>query len=343
VPRFRILFSLVAILTPLAANAQTPLERAVTMARGNRYAEAGDLLKTVPEPAPPVQKIAYHRLKAAIAAALNDPATAVAEMQQALAVSPTDPALLLATAVAELNADQLEAALRHAESAGDGDPRARVVLGDIQEKLAFNLISHQNFQRAVEVLKPAIQTSPKSSRLLTLLGIAQFAMGDVEDAAGTLSGAIAIDAASEPAYRSLTQIVLQSSSAPEAAIVTQLCGWNATVCNALKLRAARESGDTALQAEAIAGLERAPQSDVIGHCELARAREWTGRIPEARTEMEKCAEADPSPQNYYRLGIIYQRLGLRELARKQMELRQQILARMSEQTANGLTALKALQ
>jgi tetratricopeptide (TPR) repeat protein len=168
-------------------------------------------------------------------------------------------------------------------------------------------------------------------------------MGDVEDAAGTLSNAIAIDPAAEPAYRSLAQIVLQSSSAPDAAIVTQLCSWNATVCNALKLRVARESGDSALQAAAISGLERAPQSDVIGHCELARAREWTGRIPDARTEMERCVAADPSPQNYYRLGLIYQRLGLAESARKQMEVRQQLLAKMSEQTANGLSALKALQ
>ena len=342
-PRSRILFSLVALLAPLAAPAQTPLERAVTLARENHYAEARDLLKSVSEPGPPAQKIAFHRLKAAIAAALNDPAAAVAEMQQALAVSPADPALLLATAVAELNADQMEAALRHAESAGDSDPRARTVVGDIQEKLAFNLILHQKFLQAAEALKPAIQAFPKSSRLRTLLGIAQFAMGDVEDAAGTLSGAIAIDAAAEPAYRSLAQIVLQSSSAPDAAIVTQLCSWNTTVCSALKLRAARESGDSVLQAEAISGLERAPESDVIGHCELARAREWAGRMPEARTEMEKCAAADPSPQNYYRLGIIYQRLGLAELARKQMEFRQHLLAQMSEQTANGLSALKALQ
>jgi tetratricopeptide (TPR) repeat protein len=343
VPRSRILINLVALLAPLAGPAQTPLERAVTLARGNHFAEAGDLLKTVPEPAPPAQKIAFHRLKAAVAAALNDPPAAVDEMQQALAVSPADPALLLATAVAELNADQLEAALRHAESAGDSDPRARAMVGSIQEKLAFDRISHQKFLQAAEDLKQAIQESPKSSRLRTLLGIAQFAMGEVEDAAATLSGAIAIDAEAEPAYRSLTQIVLQSSSAPDAAIVTQLCSWNATVCNALKLRAARESGDNALQAQAIAGLERAPEADVIGHCELARAREWTGRLPDARTEMEKCAAADPSPQNYYRLGIIYQRLGLAELARKQMELRQQVLAQMSEQTANGLSALKALQ
>jgi hypothetical protein len=125
--------------------------------------------------------------------------------------------------------------------------------------------------------------------------------------------------------------------------VNQLCGWNVTVCSALKLRAARESGDARIQTEAIAGLERAPQNDVIARCELARAREWTNRLPEARTEMEKCVAADPSPQNHYRLGIIYQRLGLADLAKKQMELRQQLLAQMSEQTANGLSVLKTLR
>ncbi|HEY2107691.1 MAG TPA: tetratricopeptide repeat protein, partial [Candidatus Binataceae bacterium] len=268
----------------LAAVAQSPLERAVTLAREKRYAEAKDVLQSVPEPTPAAQKVAFHRLKAAVDAGLNDATAAASEMQQALAVAPSDPALLLATAVAEMSAGQLDPALRHAESAG-GTATARAIVGDIEEKLgdfpnaiaawqdaaridpskeeyrstlAFALTLHQDFAGAVETLKPAIQVFPKSSRLRTLLGIAQYAMGDSDDAAATLSAAIAIDPAAEPAYRSLAQIVLESSSAPEPNIVNQLCGWNVTVCSALKLRAAREIGDAGLQAEAIASLERAP-------------------------------------------------------------------------------------
>ena len=86
----------------LAAFGQYPLERGVTLAREKHYAEARDVLQSVPEPGPAAQKIAFHRLKAAVAAGLNDATGAATEMQQALAVAPSDPVLLLATAVAEM-------------------------------------------------------------------------------------------------------------------------------------------------------------------------------------------------------------------------------------------------
>jgi tetratricopeptide (TPR) repeat protein len=336
VARFTTVWSLLVI---TAAFAQSPLEQAVTLARTKRYAEARAILQGVVEPGPAAQRVAFHRLKAAIASGLNEPAAAAGEMQQALVSAPNDAGLLLAAAVAELQAGQRKAALMHGELAMRLEPANE----EYRSTLAFALIQYQDSPAAIEVLKPAIVAFPESSRLRTLLGIAQFALGDTEDAAATLSEAISLDAQAGPAYASLAKIVLESSSAPDAKITTQLCEWNATVCSALKLRAARESGDSKLQAEAITGLERAPQEDLVGHCELARGREWTNRLPEARVQMEKCVAGDPSPQNHYRLGLLYQRLGLADLAKKQMELRQLLLTQMSEQTANALAALQAIR
>lgn len=341
----------------------------MTLARERRYAEALQALKGVAEPVPVAQRIAFHRLKAAVAAGLNDAPGAAAEMEQALALAPADPSLLLATAVAERSAQQLDLALLHAgllaENAG-----AQALIAGVQEtrgalpeaaaawreavrleptreeyraNLGAALIRSQNFDAAIDSLRVARSLFPKSAQLTTLAGIAQYARGDAEDATATLSTAIALDPAAEPAYRSLAQIVLQASTAPDAPIVKQLCGWNPTVCAALKLRVARESADTALQAEATQTLERAPQGDIVARCELARAREWTNRFPEARLEMEKCVAADPSPQNHYRLGLIYQRLGLVSLAQQQMQARQRSLQGYSEQSAGGVNLLKGMR
>jgi tetratricopeptide (TPR) repeat protein len=320
----------------------------------------------VPEPAETRQRIAFHRLKAANASGMGDQTTAVKEMSLALALAPSDPGLLVATAMAEFQADRLDDALRHAVQAGN-NPTAKAVIGDIQEKrgnfaeavsayreavtlapaqeeyrvtLAYDLIRHQDFPAAMKLLQESKPLFPRSARLRTLLGIAQYSTGEVDEAVATLIEAIVADPNVESAYRCLAQILLQSSAAAPPQATDLLCGWNSTVCSALKLRLARQTGDPALQKEAIDGLKRAPAADPVARCELARAWEWTGRLQEARTEMEACLKFDPSPQNHYRMGLIYKRLGLNKLSQKEMDLRQQILQKMSEQTALGLNALK---
>jgi Tfp pilus assembly protein PilF len=178
--------------------------------------------------------------------------------------------------------------------------------------------------------------------LRTLLGIAQYSHGDTAEAIPSLIDAIAVDPSAEPAYRCLAQILLQSSAAAPPAATERLCKWNSTVCSALKLRLARESDDAAMQKEAIAGLQRT-SNDPVARCELARAFEWMDRIAEARTEMEACVQFEPSPQNHYRMGLIYKRLGMNELSQREMDLRRQVLEKMSEETALGLSALKTLR
>ena len=349
--------------------AQSPLERAVTLAREKRFREARELLEGVKEPELMGQRIAFHRLKAAIASGLGANTTAAHEMRAALELAPADPNLLLATAVAEAQAGLLEDALGHAEQAGNL-ARAKALIGDIEEKrgeyaravdayqaavtlaptqeqfrldLAFEWIKHQNFRLAIDLLEKSVALFPKSAKVRTLLGIANYAEGEIKDAETAFEDAIAVDPRLESPYRCMAEIVLQSSSAPAEPIRKSLCAWNAIVCSALKLRVARQNGDAALEQQAIAGLKLAPPESVVGRCELARAYEWTGQLEKARTEMEACVKLDPLPQNHYRLALLYRKLGMTELARQELELRSQILQKMSEQTALGLSALQRFE
>jgi len=360
---------LVAALFGGGAFAQSPLERAVTLAREKRYRESNQILQGLAEPTGTRQRIAFHRLKAANASGMGEKAAAVSEMLLALELAPSDPSLLVGAAMVEFQAGRLDDALQHAEKAGN-NPTAKAVIGDIQEKrrnfeeaanayreavalapsqeeyrvtLAYDLIQHQNFRSAIELLEQSSRLFPRSARIRTLLGIARYSNGDVEEATASLLQAIAADPKAESAYRCLAQIVLQSSAVPRTGVMEPLCGWNATVCSALKLRVAREKNDPAIQNQAIAGLQRAPADDPVARCELARAWEWTNRLQDARTEMEACLRFDASPQNHYRMGLIYKRLGLNDLSQNEMDQRKRMLQEMSEETALGLDALKAFR
>jgi tetratricopeptide (TPR) repeat protein len=357
------------ILLTFSALAQSPLERAVTLAREKRYSAANKLLEGVAEPSDLGPRIAFHRLKAAIASGLGDAKAAAAEMRLALDLAPVDPALSLAAALAYLQAGLLDEALRHARNAGK-TAQAEALIGDIQEKrgefvqaahayedamalapdreqyriaLALELVEHQSFTPAIAVLQQAAPLFPRSGKIRTLLGIAQYGEGDLANAVTSLIEAVAADPKLEPAYVYLARIVLESSSAPPEGVLTPLCGWNATVCSALELRVARAKNDTTMQGEAIAGLHHAPSADPIARCELGRAYEWTGQLAEARTEMEECVRLAPSPQNHYRLGIIYRELGLAQLADQEMAIRKRSLDSMSEEVARRAQAIQTFQ
>lgn len=349
--------------------AQSGLEKAVQLARERHYSEARLALKGQPEPTDANQRIAFHRLRAAIASGLGEPAVAVQEMHAALALAPNNSNLLLATAISEMQAGLLNDALRRAESAGN-TAMAHAIVGDIEDKrgdyaaaanayqaavsqapnqepyrvaLAIELIQHQSFAAAIKLLKESAPLFPNSAKLRTLLGIANYASGFADDAIAEFENAIAIDPKFDPAYRCLAQVVLESSAPPKLKQVTLLCRWNAVACEAVQLRIAREKDDAAAIRKAIASLERAPNENGLASCELARGYEWSHQLGPARREMETCVRLDPTPQNHYRLGTLYQKLGLSNRAQQQMALRNEIQAKMSEETAAGLNALESFK
>lgn len=353
------------LLCAISVCAQSSLEKALALTRNKQYADARSALKGVPEPAGVPQQIAFHRLKAAIASGLGEPLNAVLEMRAALRLSPQDPKLSIATAIAEMQAGKLDDALGHAGQGGSS-PTALAIIGDIEDRrgqyeaaasayqaavnmapdheayrvaLATELIQHQAFATALKVLRQAHDLFPQSAKILTLMGITQYANSDKDEATVSFEQAITADAAFDPAYRCLAQMLLESSAPPLDSAVELLCRWNAIACSAMRLRVAREHDDPVLVQQSIATLQQASPADPVARCELGRGYEWTHQWQAARSAMEACVHLAPTPQNHYRLGLIYQKLELVDLAHHEMELRNQLQARMTEETAAGMNAL----
>jgi tetratricopeptide (TPR) repeat protein len=346
----------IAVLTAVITLAQSPVD----LVRQKRYAEARKALAGIQEPADVKQRISFHRLKAAIASGLGEHAHAADEMEAALALAPAAQDLLLATAVAELQAGRLERALQHASSVPTAQGFA--ICGDIHERrreyvaaakayqkavelapdveayrmaLALELVQHATFEPARVVLDQAIAIFPRSAKLKTLLAITQYALGDMDKAESALLNAIAADPKSDAAHRYLAEFALQSPKAPEPAVVAALCAWDKVVCAAMRLRLSPEDASSA-------ALLR--QSDgAMARCELARSYERRDDWAAARRELETCVRLDPAPQNHYRLGRVYQRLGLSELAIRQMQLYRQQLQKQTEEAARREQAVQAFR
>ena len=348
--------------------AQSPLEEAVVLARQKHYAEAAQRLQGVPEPAPPQQRIAFHRLKAAIASGLGNAGEAADEIEAALAEAPSDESLKAAASVAELSAGRLDAALAHARELS-ASAAAEALTGSIQEKradyveaakayqnaialapdreeyrihLALEFIQHYTFEPAVTVLEQAAPLFPRSAKIRMLLGLADYAVSRTEEGITALTEAVEIDPSLEPAWNYLATLALDSG-APPRRTADALCRWNEVICGAVELRLAREQNDAELRAQAIRKLQLAPAGNSIARCGLGRDYESSGDWPDARREMEACVRLDPSAQNHYRLGLVYSALQLPDLARAQMKLREDAAAKMAGENTRRGDAIQAFQ
>ena len=329
---------LVCLLVAGCIAGQTPLQSAVTLAWEGRYAEARRALAGVPEPDNVRQKIAFHRLRAAIASGLKEAPAAATEMRAALALAPQDTQLLAATAVAELQAGQFPQAVNAYHEAIRLAPENELY----RIALATALIEHQAFESAIDMLK----ASPKSAKLLVLLGLAQYGHGDNAEAIDTLEQAAALDPALDSPKRCLAGIVLESAKLPSQKTVDVLCAWDKTVCAALQLRRAREGGDAALEARSIATLEKATlekEDRAVAHCALGRAYKWRNQLKQAAQQMETCVRFAPTPQRHYMLALIYRKLGDTARAHQELELRSKMLRQISEQATLTLNALASFQ
>lgn len=312
---------------------QTGLQMAVTLTREGRYAEARRALNGVQEPEGIRQKIAFHRLRAAIASGLKEAPAAANEMRAALELAPQDTQLLAATAVAELQAGQFPQAVNAYQEAIRLAPENE----SYRIALAIALIEHQAFESAIGMLK----ASPKSAKLLVLLGLAQYGHGDNAEAIDTLEQAFALEPALDSPKRCLAGIVLESAKLPSQKTVDVLCAWDKTVCAALQLRRAREDGDAALEARSVATLEK--EDSAVAHCALGRAYEWRNQLKQAAQQMESCIRFAPTPQRHYMLALIYRKLGDTARAHRELNLREKMLQRISEQATLTLNALASFQ
>ena len=187
---------------------QLRVEWAQALARLHRFQEASQALKGVTAPDVSEERLAYFRLRAAVAEGLGNSAEAATNMESALLVRPDDPSLQLATAAAQFHAGNAEraailgrAAFSQTQNADAGflvlqvelamhaDEHAtlaslrRIPLPPEQEvsfrqHLAEVLVAHGEFGEATTDLARAAELDGQNPDLLFNLTLAQFKAGD---------------------------------------------------------------------------------------------------------------------------------------------------------------------
>jgi len=165
---------------------QIRIEWAVVLARLHKYKDAQNALAGLAAPSGREESVRFHRLKASVALGVGNAPAAASEMETALALSPADDALTLATAAAELQAKNWKRAAHLAEPlfSRTHEPRTglvsleaelemhgdfnatlatlRATQLDSSEELAFRqrvaalLISHGEYSESIEDLKVAV-------------------------------------------------------------------------------------------------------------------------------------------------------------------------------------------
>jgi tetratricopeptide (TPR) repeat protein len=196
-------------------DAKMQTEWAAVLARLHRYSEASRALRGVSVPDSPEDRIAFFRLKASVAAGLGDAGMAATAMETALALSPNQVGLQMATAAAEIEARHWRraAALAGSASARTHDPGSRLMLLEAQlgagedirptldafrnvslpaqqevilrQRLAELLIAHGRFAESADELKRAVEIEPGRTDLTFNLALAEFKAGRLDEALAT--------------------------------------------------------------------------------------------------------------------------------------------------------------
>ncbi len=192
---------------------------ATVLARLHRYKDATEALAGISPPAVPHEKISFYRLKAANASGLGDAEGAASEMEKALALSPEQTGLRMATTAAELRAKHWKRAeslaeplFRHTREPQLGLMLLEAQLGAgedihptldtlrsltlpheqellLRQRLAELLIAHDRYAESIEELKRALELDPNRADLSFNLALAQFKAGQLDDAFATSESA----------------------------------------------------------------------------------------------------------------------------------------------------------
>jgi tetratricopeptide (TPR) repeat protein len=184
------LSSIILVLVGTALGQQPPqnesnlaIRQAVQLAREHRFAEAEATLKGVTAPADPAQKIAFYRLKAAIASGLGHFTAAAENMDNAVRLAPENQDLRIAAGFARLQ-DQVENHLNPAQTLKrlrtETLPPQHAIT--IRLHLAEILSGADLFSEAAVDFAAASALAPDRGDLLYDLALANFRAGRVDDA-----------------------------------------------------------------------------------------------------------------------------------------------------------------
>lgn len=153
------------------------LEWAIVLARLHRYKESQSALADLAPPAERGNRIAFYRLRASVASGLGNSVAAASEMEKALALKPQDPALLLATAAAQLQRKNWQRAGELADTVftPTRDPSAGLLV------LEATLGSHEDFRPVLEQLRNTALPQPEEVVFLQRLAELLIANGHVSE------------------------------------------------------------------------------------------------------------------------------------------------------------------
>ena len=178
-----VLFGSVFGQLPPQNESNVAIRQAVQLAREHRYAEAEATLKGVSAPADPAQKIAFYRLRAAIASGLGHFAAAAENMNNAARLAPENQDLRIAAGIARLQ-EQVQNHISPAQTLkrlrSETLPPQQAV--DIRLHLAEILSRANLFSEAAVDFAAASTLAPDRGDLLYDLALANFRAGRLDDA-----------------------------------------------------------------------------------------------------------------------------------------------------------------
>ncbi len=281
-------------------------------------------------------------------------ATAVAEfnagrLDQALANAQKAQSLQNSAAIEHLIGDIQE---RRGDSlAAAHNYQAAIALAPDNEayrlSLGLQLLRHHTFDPALIVLEQGARQFPQSLRIKVALAMGYFLVNRDSDATKTLLEGMRLESGREFVLEYVSDLLIDQGETPDANVVSQVCGdadahpesgKAQAVCGGLLLRVQIDRGDASHHDDVLGRLRKAAQSvpeDATARCQLGKALVLDQQWPAARNEMEQCVRLRPdSTEWHYQLARIYLRLGLRDLAKEQEQLRaeaDQKLAAQSQQ------------
>jgi tetratricopeptide (TPR) repeat protein len=193
------------------------IRQAVQLAREHRYAEAEATLKHANAPADPAQKIAFYRLRAAIASGLGHFTAAAENMDNAARLAPENQDLRIAAGIARLQ-DQVKNYVNHAQTLKqlrtETLPPQQAV--DVRLHLAEILSGANLFSEAAVDFAAASALAPERGDLLYDLALANFRAGRIDDALA--SAERAKSAADSGSIESLIGDIQEKRGDPLAAV-----------------------------------------------------------------------------------------------------------------------------
>jgi len=175
------------------ADPNQALQQAVQLTREHHYAEAESALKGVPPPSNPAQKIAFLRLKAAIASGLGHFAAAAEDMAAAAALAPEDQGLRIAAGIARVQ-EQVESHTNPAQTLKRlrSEPLSPEEAINIRLRLAEILSGASLFPEAASDFAAASALAPGRADLLYNFALADFRSGELAAALKSAERAQAI-------------------------------------------------------------------------------------------------------------------------------------------------------